>query len=690
MKRKLKRAIAAAVIAVSTLTSLQATVFTSNASSGYTPYNDVLVVRNPILYKPSSDILGNYVFSVNLAQKDGETYFYDMNRNILIGSSMSNIVSTDSSYYHDNMALLYNVGKAWDFYNDLGWDFYGSNEQICITLASRFPEYNNAKASNYGLIFGIGGGKTQNWGTDIDVVTHEFTHLVTQLKLGWDSTVDDETNCLMEAYSDIMGELNDGTREWKIGTNQFVENINNNNKVYSIRDIAQPNETITPDVWNDDPDANLTNNNFYTDYTSLRQALPTLINNSGDRTYSALGSTVISKAAYLMETNGIPAEDLKVIWYRSMDKLKDMTDDTKKATFSDCRKAVLASTDVFTGTKRTNYNNIIKNAFDEVKVYIMGDVNDDGEIDSKDIADYKSYINGNTSILNTTRKQKSADLNYDGLCNAADLVLLEEKLYTSLDQKIAVNPANASYFTGLKAMKYPSSTFWNNYYDYLNDTNVPSETECNHDNDIHSGPYCKYITINNTFLDGYNNTFDMSAEEPYYQCAGFAKKLQYEYFNTTKYLQLSNLTQYEPRVGDHLRVSYRGIANHSVFVTSVNGNTFTYADCNSSGNCNIGWYKNGIVNGDSTITLDGSTYSFSWVERPIMVGDVNGDSYVNSDDLTAIRNIILGYDVATNISTKYRTLAADINRNGYIDTTDWAILNQYLMGSSSVNLYYVR
>ena len=689
MKRNFKRAIAAAVIAVSILTSFQATVFTSNAVSEYTPYNDVLVVRNPILYKPSSDILGNYVFTVNLAQKDGKTYFYDMNRNIIFGSSMSDIESTDSTnYYHEKNALLYNVSKAWDFYNDLGWDFYGRKEPICIALSTgiRTGGVDTASASNYKLLFGIGDGTyTQNWGTDIDVVTHEYTHLVTQLKLGWDSTVKGETACLMEAYSDIMGELNDETREWKIGTNHYIENINTNNKKYSLRDIKSPNSTITPNS-----SGGYCTNNFYTDYTNLREDLPTLMNStSGDRSYSILGSTVISRVAYLMEYYGIPAEDLKVIWYRSMDKLKDMTDDTKEAKFSDCRKAVLASTDVFTGTKRTNYDNIIKNAFDMVNVYIMGDVNDDGEIDSRDIADYKSYINGNTTILNTTRKQKSADLNYDGLCNSADLALLEEKLYTRLDQKKAVNPYYAADFVSMESRKFPSSKYWNNQYDYMNDTNATTVTPCNHDNDIHIAPYCKYMTINNTFYDGYNNTFDMSAEEPYYQCAGFAKKLQYDYFNTTKYLQLSNLTQYEPRVGDHLRVSYR-MVGHSVFVTSVNGNTFTYADCNSNGKCNINWAKNGKVNSDGSITLDGSTYLFSWVERPIMVGDVNGDSYVNSDDLTALRNIILRIDNATNISTKYRTLAADIDRNGKIDATDLASLTQYLNGSSSLKLYYVK
>ena len=484
-----------------------------------------------------------------------------------------------------------------------------------------------------------------------------------------------------------MGELNDDTREWKIATNQYKSNINNNNKEYSLRDIASLDSTNTPDY-----SGGTHPNNFYTDYTNLREDLPTLMNSPSDgREYSIRGSTVISTAAYLMETNGIPAEDLKVIWYRSMDKLKDITDDTKKATFSDCRKAVLASTDIFTGSKRTNYNNIINNAFDAVNVYIMGDVNDDGEVDSKDIADYNSYISGTTTILNTTRKQKSADLNYDGLCNSEDLALLEEKLYTSLDQKTAVDPTNASEFVSSESIKFPSTNYWNNKEDHVNNTDATNDQPCNHNKDnIHMAPYCKYMTINNTFYDGYNNTFDMSAEEPYYQCAGFAKKLQYDYFNTTKYLQLSNLTQYEPRVGDHLRVSHHGMAGHSVFVTSVNGNTFTYADCNSNDNCNISWGKVGIVNSNGSITLDGSTYTFSWVERPIMVGDVNGDSYVNSDDLTAIRNIILGTDNATNISTKYRTLAADINRDGSINSIDWAILNQYLNGSSSVNLYYVK
>lgn len=239
MKRKLKRAIAAAVIAVSTLTSFQATTFTSNAVSEYTPYNDVLVVRNPVLYKPSSDILTDYVFTVNLAQKDGQTYFYDMERKIVISSDMLNIESTDSDNYHDKIALLYNVSKAWDFYEDLGWDFYGRNDTIFITLATTSPYNTEAKSSNYKLFFGIGDGTyTQNWGTDIDVVTHEYTHLVTQLKLGWDSTVTGETVCLREAYADIMGELNDDTREWKIGTNHFKSNINDNNKVYSMSDVV--------------------------------------------------------------------------------------------------------------------------------------------------------------------------------------------------------------------------------------------------------------------------------------------------------------------------------------------------------------------------------------------------------------------------------------------------------------------
>ncbi|HOV26736.1 MAG TPA: hypothetical protein PK566_10320 [Pseudobacteroides sp.] len=149
MKRKLKRAIAAAVIAVSTLTSFQATTFTSNAVSEYTPYNDVLVVRNPVLYKPSSDILTDYVFTVNLAQKDGKTYFYDMERKIIVGPDMSSIESTDSTLYHENIAVLYNVSKAWDFYNDLGWDFYGRNEPIYITYSTnmRTGGVNNARAS---------------------------------------------------------------------------------------------------------------------------------------------------------------------------------------------------------------------------------------------------------------------------------------------------------------------------------------------------------------------------------------------------------------------------------------------------------------------------------------------------------------------------------------------------------------
>lgn len=70
---------------------------------------------------------------------------------------------------------------------------------------------------------------------------------------------------------------------------------------------------------------------------------------------------------------------------------------------------------------------------------------------------------------------------------------------------------------------------------------------------------------------------------------------------------------------------------------------------------------------------DGLTWSCSWVERPMMVGDVNGDSLINYNDYTEMSNVISGQHVSS-----LCRLVSDIDFNGRIDANDKALLEEAL------------
>ncbi len=71
-----------------------------------------------------------------------------------------------------------------------------------------------------------------------------------------------------------------------------------------------------------------------------------------------------------------------------------------------------------------------------------------------------------------------------------------------------------------------------------------------------------------------------------WQCLGFVKKLAYDYFgsNTSDWTESYDLEDLQ--AGDVIR--FRN-DTHSIWVTAVDGDTVTYADCNFTGKCQIRW-----------------------------------------------------------------------------------------------------
>ena len=670
--------------------------------------------NNPVLYESMSKVLTHPNFTLNISRYNNKVYYYDPTRNIrfvrYIGYSSDRVIdrkgATPKKTYLNDMicrsdisnnsiernaydAIMYNMEKAYDFYSDLGFDYYSflSDHTIYVSLDEEVGSTNTTSLD--GLIrFAMGTGETPNnssnqgsnqfestsslqatqcYGADIDVVAHEFTHLVTQFKLGWDTFNPLETQALMEAYSDIMGELADDTREWKIGTDIYYDNINNNNKNICLRDLAAPENSLT-DSSNPEWDK------FYSHYEDFKYDYD---HNVTVTAYEA--STIISHAAYLMYQNGIGIEDLKRIWYYSIDALKDMHGSTQNATFSDCRDAVIAGV-------KNNYKNStalyfiqkINDAFDAVGVYSRGDVNDDGQVNGTDAIILNAYCTyRNSKLLPTEHQYKAADVNRDGNPNYDDvecLMSMCRSKYDQADLNIAFNEDKINSFINT----VPDRTILGGgaYWNYPARSYINGKANmvcgCNHDNGEY---YCTYVPVSAMAYTNYEN-FDYCREAPYGQCAGFARQMQIDYFDTTKFIQIPLYGSYTPRIGDHLRADYRGILQHSILITGVtdNGNdnyTITYADADANGRCEINISCTATISNGRL--YDGLTWSCSWVERPMMVGDVNGDSLINYNDYTEMSNVISGQHVSS-----LCRLVSDIDFNGRIDANDKALLEEAL------------
>jgi len=366
-------------------------------------------------------------FTVNIARDDENNDLYklhDTERNIYIlnkkddttDNAKKEFVINDSydnlNNYTDDLGVLYNVAMAYDFYNGIkdseiiiDNDDYNKESKLVLESllksnlyvipdlreADGTPVYNAyAITSNVDPYISFGttkfGGKS---GHLYDVVVHEYTHLVSDKKVGgWNYTGNGEPSSLSEAYSDIMGEY----AEIKLETDDKKHQ------------------------WNHADTRDLTLRNCYSNKEFFK----------GIECH--LGGTVIGHVAYLMDEKQIPDEIALQIWFHSLDYLKG------DSTFENCRIAVLKSAeDVFTHYNVSDediekWTYVIKKAFNSVRVYdsseLMGDINRDNKVDINDINIIRDYINGDTSYIDTLEEDYYADLTADGVINEIDLKTL--------------------------------------------------------------------------------------------------------------------------------------------------------------------------------------------------------------------------------------------------------------------------
>lgn len=339
-------------------------------------------------------------------------------------------------------------------------------------------------------------------------------------------------------------------------------------------------------------------------------------------------STIISHAAYEMYAAGINKDELAKIWYAS---LNYYTGNTKKATLPDCCNAVCAAAkDYF------NANYSARKAAAKLKI-----------------------VENAFAAANLRPSHKTTQAEAEGTDFMADFVKKEQE-------------------------KFPSGKYWN-----TGDPDTWSENAIKNDHttSLPMGP-----TVRPFF-----GLLNWQTEEDYFQCAGFAKKLQHDYFGRTVMIQDDD-PNYVPQIGDHLRLAhYMGSykiddKGHSVFVTAVDGDTITYADCNDGGDCVINWNKTMELtrNSEGKICI-GSTRSyhdeFAWVERPLKQGDVNADGKIDNYDCWQLRYLVSGKADDVQENDIWRRYAADLNGDGRIDSEDQNLLYVLTFSPSAKNQY---
>ncbi|MDO5559727.1 MAG: dockerin type I repeat-containing protein [Oscillospiraceae bacterium] len=169
-----------------------------------------------------------------------------------------------------------------------------------------------------------------------------------------------------------------------------------------------------------------------------------------------------------------------------------------------------------------------------------------------------------------------------------------------------------------------------------------------------------------------------------YDCTkskGFALNCAAEFFATKSFMQIGSYHDqnghYNPRPGD---VTYLSDTNTWIYVCKESGGTYDYAECNNT-TCQVRW---------KTMTEAQLISRGSSVMRPMMEGDINGDSYVDQTDLSYIQDYIMHVrnGLPFNYNNNFWKGAADIDKNGTVDLADSLKLSLALQNGN--NMYYLK
>lgn len=209
-----------------------------------------------------ADILAN-IANMSIAEQRAvfEKYVYGPMLVNYIQDSCKAIVSNDTNFYThgaeaaplDYAEVHWGMQKTLDFYRDVfGRDGFDGKGHVVINLV--FPQKdnlifstlpNNAAAQNsyepYFMFYGKGDDSIMTPVTALDVMAHEYTHLVTGTNGNGSLDYRDEPGALNESFSDIMAmgvmEYTFDSCSWQIGADVMIQSPN-------MRSLSDPNNSM--------------------------------------------------------------------------------------------------------------------------------------------------------------------------------------------------------------------------------------------------------------------------------------------------------------------------------------------------------------------------------------------------------------------------------------------------------------
>ncbi len=169
-------------------------------------------------------------------------------------------------------------------------------------------------------------------------------------------------------------------------------------------------------------------------------------------------------------------------------------------------------------------------------------------------------------------------------------------------------------------------------------------------------------------------------------CMAFARKLQYDVFKTKSMVRfklrngvysLPDGTKmlYYPQAGDLVRIEKdesnpERFPGHSVFLSNVSSDyrNISIGQVNAHSTCAIEWNSTTYGPKNEKIDLTYIRCYASYVERPMIEGDINLDGEINAKDATIFKNTIM-----KDGKTYYNCPLGmyDINHDGKVDTSDY-------------------
>lgn len=543
--------------------------------------------------------------------------------------------SSNGQWNKDAETIIKNAELTYDFYlsilNRKGYDDKGSI--LNISYNDSVDDGKNAFSSNNLLTFGY-----QKNSSSIDLVAHEYTHSVEQTISHM--TYRSESGAIMEAYSDIFGEIVEDYSDGKLDNSCDW-------KHESTRNIKVPADSRSIDGENRQYPQKYKEQLTWHDVNDLEY------DNGGVHR----NSTVISHAAYLMsvgingdDTLKIDTELLAKIWYKSMFLLHP------NATFKQCADAVYNAALM---TKGVTFDQLvcIRAAFGEAGIdveaitthnvlngttiyaissdnkkyqnYHVRVINCDTKktVDEKDITDangYKLNLESGTYIISLTDNEQNGSTNtYNKTIYLRNIPGKEVNSYINIltDFYKDFDTPLKEKLTGLlteygvaSSETYTANTNTTNSKSWTNREGLVSAKL----SDLDGDGINELVVVR--LIGGELNPYSENIElQVYYYADGEVKSAGSIKFLTGDDYKQKQIDSFIYKIGNK-----RYIMFESDFTILATDSSEMYYDLIS--------YNNGKIHKDRSIYLGDSDYGARWIEK-IWDGDIESEQDIYFKDL---------------------------------------------------------